>query len=317
MKLSEIYDLAVATGIDADLRRREVIEAELAKRREDFDKLSEEDKALFDEAGLNNPYSDTRILAGDPETEIKGILAGIDMETPEVILADRLREKGESIDLIMSHHPEGRALASLYAVMGMQADVWHAQGVPINVGDALMDPRAQEVRRGLSPTNHDRAVDAAKLLGFPIMCVHTPADNLVSSYLQKMFDDEPPVYLNDVVKKLKTIPEYQAGAKINAGPSIVAGSGGRRAGKVLVLMTGGTGGPEGAIEKLAAAGVGTVIEMHMGEKLRKKAEEHNLNVIIAGHIASDNIGMNLWLDKLEDRGVEIKTCSGLVRVERG
>lgn len=316
MKLRQIYELAIETGIEADPRGREVVEAELKKRKEAFDKLSDDDKALFDDDKLTNPYSDTRILAGDPEAEIGGLLAGIDMETPEVILADRLREKGERIDLLMAHHPEGAALAGLHEVMGLQADIWHAYGVPINVGDALMDARAREVQRALSPANHDRAVDAAKLLGFPMMCVHTPADNLVSQFLQELIDDEAPRYVDDVVKLLKTIPEYQAGAKIGAGPRIVVGSGGRRAGQAIVVMTGGTGGPKEAIEKLAAAGVGTVIEMHMDERLRKKAEEHHLNVIIAGHIASDNIGVNLWFDKLEARGVGVKTCSGIVRVER-
>lgn len=316
MKLREIYQLAIETGIEADPRGREVVEAELEKRKEAFEKLSDTDKAFFDSDKLTNPYSDTRILAGDPEAEIGGLLAGVDMETPEVVLADRLREKGESIDLLMAHHPEGAALAGLHEVMGLQADLWHKYGVPINVGDALMDARAREVQRGLSPANHDRAVDAAKLLGQSMMCVHTPADNLVSQFLQKLIDDEAPKYVDDVVKLLKTVPEYQAGAKIGAGPRIVVGSGGRRAGQSLVVMTGGTGGPQGAIEKLAAAGVGTLIEMHMDEKTRKKAEEHHLNVIIAGHIASDNIGINLWLDKLEERGVSVKTCSGVVRVKR-
>lgn len=316
MKLSKIYELAIETGIEADPRGREVVKAELEKRKEAFEKLSDDDKALFDDDKLTNPYSDTRILAGDPEAEIGVLLAGIDMETPEVILADRLRERGESIDLLMAHHPEGAALAGLHEVMGLQADIWHAYGVPINVGDALMDTRAREVQRALSPANHDRAVDAAKLLGLPMMCVHTPADNLVSQFLQKLIDDEVPRYVDDVVKLLKTVPEYKAGVKIGAGPRIVVGSGGRRAGQALVVMTGGTGGPKDAIEKLAAAGVGTVIEMHMDEKLRKKAEEHHLNVIIAGHIASDNVGVNLWLDKLEKRGVVVKTCSGIVRVKR-
>lgn len=316
MKLREIYELAIKTGIEADPRGREAVDAQLKKRKEAFEKLSDEDKALYDTDKLTNPYSDTRILAGDPDAEIGGLLAGIDMETPEVVLADRLREKGESIDLLMAHHPEGAALAGLHEVMGLQADLWHAYGVPINVGDSLMDGRAREVQRGLSPANHDRAVDAAKLLGQSMMCVHTPADNLVSQFLQKLIDDKAPRYVDDVVKLLKTIPEYQAGARIGAGPRIVVGSGGHRAGQALVVMTGGTGGPQGAIEKLAAAGVGTLVEMHMDEKTRKKAEEHHLNVIIAGHIASDNIGVNLWLDKLEERGVAIKTCSGVVRIKR-
>ena len=316
MKLKDIYELAIETGIGADPRGRAVIEAQLAKRREGFEKLSEEDKTLFDSEKLRNPYGDTRVLTGALEAEIGGLIAGIDMESSEILLADRLREKGEKIDMILAHHPEGAALAALHEVMGMQADVWHNFGVPINVGDAMIGTRAKEVQRALSPVNHNRPVDAARLLGLPMMCVHTPADNLVSEFLQKQFDDDPPLFLDDVVKRLKAVPEYEAAVRIGAGPRIIAGSGGNRAGKVLVMMTGGTGGPEESIERLAAAGVGTMVEMHLDEKLRKKAEEHHLNVVIAGHIASDNIGMNLLLDKLEAKGISIKTCSGLVRVKR-
>jgi len=316
MKLKDIYALAIKTAIDADPRGRDLIEAQLAKKREAFDKLSDEDKVLFDQEKLTNPYADTRILAGSPDAEIGGLLAGIDMEATEVLLADRLRDRGEAIDLVLAHHPEGAALAAMHEVMGVQADIWHRFGVPINVGDALIDQRAGEVQRALSPINHDRPVDAAKILGLSLMCVHTPADNLVSKFLQEKFDAEVPVYVDDVVKTLKAIPEYEAAIRINAGPRVVAGAGNKRAGKVLVLMTGGTGGPEGSIEKLAAAGVGTVVEMHLDEKLRKKAEEFHINVIIAGHIASDNIGMNMFLDKLEAKGLAVKVCSGLVRVKR-
>ena len=52
------------------------------------------------------------------------------------------------------------------------------------------------------------------------------------------------------------------------------------------------------------------------EKNRKKAEENNLNVVIAGHDSSDSIGMNLFLDELEKKGVEIIPCSGLIRISR-
>jgi hypothetical protein len=39
-------------------------------------------------------------------------------------------------------------------------------------------------------------------------------------------------------------------------------------------------------------------------------------VVIAGHIASDNIGLNLFLDQLVKGGVEVQTFSGLDRVSR-
>ena len=56
--------------------------------------------------------------------------------------------------------------------------------------------------------------------------------------------------------------------------------------------------------------------MHMGEDHRKEAEKHHLNVIIAGHMASDSLGMNLLLDEIARQGVKILSFSGFHRVER-
>ena len=76
----------------------------------------------------------------------------------------------------------------------------------------------------------------------------------------------------------------------------------RRAGKVLVDMTGGTSGSHDVYAKLAQAGVGTLLVMHISEKHRKEAEKNHVNVIIAGHMASDSLGMNLLLDGIEQQG---------------
>ena len=69
-------------------------------------------------------------------------------------------------------------------------------------------------------------------------------------------------------------------------------------------------------EKISQAGIGTVIGMHMEEEHRKEAEKHHVNVVIAGHIASDSLGMNLFLDELERKRIKVLTCSGLIRVKR-
>ncbi len=316
MKLKEIYSLAVKLGIEADPRGKEGVERYLKSLKESYERLPEKEKKLFDQEKLKNPYSDTRILSGDPDMEIKGVLAGIDMEVGEILLADRLREKGQKIDLILSHHPEGRALVSLHEVMTLQADVWHRFGVPINIGDALISERAKEVFRAFLPINHNRAVDAAKLLDFALMCVHTPADNLVTRYLQQIFDEKDPYKVSDVIDILREVPEYQKSTKEGVGPTLLVGDTNRRAGKVMVDMTGGTEGPEDAVEKLAEAGVGTLVCMHMSDKLRKKAESSKVSVIIAGHIASDSLGLNLFLDELEKEGIEIIPCSGFIRTSR-
>lgn len=316
MRLIEIYQKFISLGKENDPRPVEEVEKYLARAAKEYEKLSDEEKEYFDQERLTNPYGDTRILNGDPETEIKRILAGIDMETQEILLADRLREKGERIDLVLSHHPEGTALANLYRVMALQEDVLAQLGVPINVAEGVLASRISEVQRGIMPLNHQRSVDAARLLNLPFMCVHTPADNMVNTFLDKLFAEKKPETVGDIVEILLTLPEYQASKRTNAGPKLFTGKESNRAGKIFVDMTGGTSGSEDAFAKLAIAGVGTIVGMHMGEKHRKEAEKNHINVLIAGHMASDSLGINLLLDALEKEGLEVITCSGLHRVKR-
>ncbi len=317
MKLSDIYRIMVEAGIAADARDRDEIDRVLAAARAEYDKLEEDEKRFFDTERLTNPYSDTRICAGDPDAEIRGVLVGIDMEVGEVLLADRLREKGEPIDLVLAHHPEGPGFANLHKVMPMQADLWAAQGVGIGAADALIAPRAEEVRRKLMPANHYRAIDAARLLGFASVSCHTPADNSVNAFVQRFVDEQAPATLGDLVKALRTIPEYEDAARKGYGPALISGSASARPGRMVVDMTGGTEGPIDALERLSAAGVGTLVGMHYSEEHRKKAEELKLNLVIAGHVSSDTIGMNLVLDEIERAGdVRIVCTSGMVRVSR-
>ncbi|KUO48859.1 MAG: NGG1p interacting factor NIF3 [Desulfitibacter sp. BRH_c19] len=316
MKLKDIYQLAIQLGIENDPRDSEMVERVLRLAKEEFAELKYDKKKDFDQDKLDNPYADTRILAGESDQEIKCILTGIDMEVGEVLLADRLNEKGQKIDLILSHHPEGKALARLSEVMKLQEDLLNKWGVPISVAEGIMTKRIKEVDQGLWPINHNRTIDAAKLLGFAFMCTHTPADNLVTTFLQNYLDKAKPETLKGVVETLKEIPEFAQAIQTNAGPKILLGTEKRRAGKTIVEMTGGTSGSEDAFAKLSQAGISTLIVMHMGEKHRKLAEKNNMNVIVAGHMASDSLGMNLLLDKIEEKDIKIITCSGLIRVSR-
>lgn len=317
MRLGDIYKTCVSAGVAADPRGAAEVERVLASYRRDYDKLDAADRPFFDTEKLTNPYADTRICAGDADTEVRGLLVGIDMEVGEVLLADRLREKGEPIDLVFAHHPEGPGYANLHEVMYMQADLWAQQGVSIAAGDALIAPRAEEIRRRLSPVNHYRAIDAAKLLGLASLSCHTPADNSVQTFLTTFLDAEKPETLDELVKALRAIPEYEDAARKGYGPVIVQGSGSARPGRMVVDMTGGTEGPKEALDRLSAAGVGTLVGMHYSEEHRKHAEELKLNLVVAGHISSDVLGMNLVLDEIEKLGeVSVYCASGMVRVKR-
>jgi len=315
MKLGDIYQLAVDLGKRYDIRGDDLGRL-LRDELERYDRMNKDEREYYDIQNLDHPFSDTRILVGDTDTEVNTILCGIDMETPEILLADRLKQKGHNIDLVLAHHPEGIAAAALFEVMRVQADMLEKAGVPINVGEGIMASRISEVERRYLPMNHQRAVDAARLLDIPFMCIHSPADNLVQSYLENALEEASFSTLDDLLQVLLSIPEYRQAQMLKAGPKIIVGNRRRRSGRVFIKMTGGTAGSEKAYEKLVQAGVGTIICMHMPDKHRSLAKEHNLNVIIAGHMASDSLGMNLFLDELEKRGISIIPCSGLIRVSR-
>ncbi len=317
MKLKDFYKKAIQIGLENDPRGKETVLKELEKRKKEYESLSEKKKKYFDLESLENPYGDSRILFGNGDEEIQSIIAGIDMEVGEVILADSLRKSGHRIDAILSHHPEGGAYARLFTVMYMQADILGRFGVPINIAESLMESRIKEVERRLMPVNHTRAVDAAKLLNIPFLCLHTPADNMVATYLQKLFDEKNPYTLEDVIDLLLEIPEYSHAEKNNAGPRILIGNKDRKAGKIFVDMTGGTEGSKDIFKSMALSGINTIVAMHLSEDHRKEAEKNHLNVIIAGHIASDNLGLNLLLDKvLDGEKIKVYECSGFVRVIR-
>jgi hypothetical protein len=317
VKLKEIYETVIAKGIEADPRGRKTVLRSLEKKKKSYRDMKKEEKEFFDIEGLTNPYADTRILHGRGDKEIKTALVGIDMEMGEILLADRLSSKGQNIDLVIAHHPEGKAFANFYEVMHMQADILKKFGVPINIAESLLEGRIKEVERRLSPANHTRATDMAKLLDIPFMCMHTPADNMVTSCLQKTFDKKSPDTLGDMMKILKEIPEYREAAKNNSGPKILLGSDDRSAGKIFVDMTGGTEGAKGIFESLTNSGVNTIVGMHLSEEHRKEAEKHHMNVVIAGHISSDNLGINLMLDEVQKKGdLKIIPCSGFRRFMR-
>jgi len=319
MTIQQIYNLAVEMGVRADLRGATIVKKKLQREKEKFKKLSEEQKKEFDLEKLINPYADTRIYFGDPKKIVKRVLAGIDIETGEIMMARYLSQHENPIDLIIAHHPIGVGLAGLHEVVEMHTELLAKYGVPITVAEGLTLPRVSEVSRSVSSANHNQAVDAARILDMPIISTHTTCDNLVANFLQEEIEKnkEKLERVEDVMNLLKKIPEYQEAMKIKAGPMLFAGSPDRYVGKIaLTEITGGTSGAKEIYEKMAQAGVGTVIGMHMREEWKKEAEKAHINVVIAGHISSDSIGMNLFLDELEKRGVEIIPCSGLIRIKR-
>ncbi len=295
MKLGDIQKLAETLGLQNDLRSPAQV------------------KRYMKESGADVPYSDSIVNYGDLNTKVTRVLAGIDMQTPEILLADRLG----NIDLIISHHCEGKALAELHKVMHMQASILEQYGVPGHIAEGIMQDRIDQVIRKLHKTNHYRSIHAAELLKMPFMSVHTISDNMAATYIKKFLAKEKPNTISDTIKALLTIPEFKKGQEQGAGPMLTVGSLKNRLGKAAITgFTGGTEGSKEALEHLSKAGISTIIAMHMSDEHRKEAANHHLNVIITGHMSSDSLGMNLFLDELEKKGIVVIPASGLIRVSR-
>jgi hypothetical protein len=317
MKLSAFFQDAVQLGIEFDPRGKKRIDTILKKQKERSKKAEKKD--YFDEERTWNPFPDCRIINGTGKEEFTHIAIGIDIETPEMLLIDRLREKGTRIDGVMIHHPEGRALADLEKVMPMQADLLAGVGVPINRSEDLLKSRMDKIWRSIHADNLFRTERAAELLGIPAVVCHTITDNLVWSFMEKYICKKDYDDLGEILTAIADIPEYEYSAKKGNPPIIVSGGQGSRPGKICATeFTGGTNGPEEFFEAKARAGVGTVLSMHVTEKSLEEAKKHSINVIQCSHMASDALGINLMLDAMvkKDPKMRFIEMSGFVRVER-
>ncbi|RKY30150.1 MAG: NGG1p interacting factor NIF3 [Candidatus Omnitrophota bacterium] len=285
MKLSRLYNQVLKFGRDKDPRTKK-------------SKIS---------------YADTALLYGDPDTRVNKVMVGIDIDAAEILLADKIR-KSQGLDLVISHHPEGRAWAGFYKVMQLQVDMMVKAGIGRKEAQEMLDERMQEVERRVLPQNHMRTVDAARILDMPLMCAHTPADNHVSDYIYKLLARKKPKIVEDILAILKEIPEYKEADRELSGPRIILGSPKRNVGKVFVEMTGGTEGSKEVYANMHKRGIRTLVSMHLSEEHFKKVKDANLNVVIAGHISSDTLGLNLLLDRIEkEEPLEVIACSGFRR----
>jgi putative NIF3 family GTP cyclohydrolase 1 type 2 len=315
MKLKDIQNFFIEEGINEDPRGHDVVFNSLKARKIYIETLKDN---LFDYEYFTNPYCDSKIIYGDPNIDIKTVMVGIDIESEELLLAKHIINSGIKIDLVIAHHPEAYAYSSLYSVVKMNVDILSKYGVPINISEKIVNDNVNKIKTDIFSKNNDRVYDIAKLLNIPFMTAHTVADNHVSSFIKKKIDLLNPVYLKDIIEILNKIPEYKYAKKNFQQPFILNGCCDSKCGKIFVDMTGGVEIPE-SIEKLANVGVSTIVTMCLSSKSIENAKKYCLNVIFAGHISSDTLGLNLLFDKLElsfEENLKFIECSGFRRFTR-
>lgn len=259
-------------------------------------------------AGLEKAPHDTIIMV--PGENIKKVLIGIDMSTPELILAKDL-----GYDCVVSHHPQGGTASTEFSkVMDVQIEKMVEYGVPINKAQKALRKKQASIDLSSHVGNYDRSVSAAELLEMPYLNIHLPADligeRFVQEYLENEFDNKPKTTLQDIVDSLNELSVYKDAL---ASPVIRVGGPKDYAGKIVVLFAGGTNGGTDVYKSYFDAGVGTIICMHVPEDVKKAVAEQNIgNVIVAGHMASDTIGLNEIIKAFEQNGLEVTKMSGIL-----
>jgi len=316
MKLKEFYNNCVEAGIAGDRRGKAFITGLLKEEKKKYDKLEGFEKECYDVERLHNPYTDCRILYGDPNIQIKCMMVGIDAHADELLLANELRRRGKQVDVVLTHHPAGFAVKRLPEVMDIQTEQWIAFGVPTHLAEAMIEEKKTWAVRQFHVRNTDAPVDVARILDIPFMAAHTPADNWAAGYLQKRIDRVRPRTIGDLIDLLRDVPEYRYHAGLQAGPTLTCGSKENRAGKIYVDMTGGIMAGKNYLPELSKRGISTLVVMHIPDDAVDKAKEEKLNIIVAGHIASDTLGMNFLLDRALPKNVEVIECAGFKRFPR-
>ena len=311
MTIFEIFSDAVGVGIRHDFRPRDKV----------FSYYWKETIKGPAGAAIENPYADTGVVhAISLETEVRRAACGIDIGQDEILAAHAWQEgTGKAIDCFIAHHPRGRLLGSFPNIVKTQMGNLEASGVSTRGLEKLYDRQFREDQENARDINLYRTENTLELLGKNYISLHTPLDNLGARHVESIIRKSGARTLGECEEALMEIPEYKIFFEYSGiRPVSHVGKSSAKLGRFLLTeFTGGEEGPKEVYARMKRAGVDTIVVMHISAAALKAARKARLNVVSAGHISSDSIGMNLFCDMLEKRGVEILPLGGFIRHRRG
>ncbi|MEF8830211.1 MAG: hypothetical protein V5A23_01580 [Halobacteriales archaeon] len=259
----------------------------------------------LDMVGWDDVPGDSTVYV--PGDDVETALGGIDLESPEVQLASR-----EGYDLALAHHPVGGdARLEFPRVLDRQVEFMVDHGVPEDRAEEAVADLRRDTEHGAHSSNYRHDPSVAELLDQPYMNVHLAPDELGRRRFVEVVEQ---LDQDDTVGELKAafreaFPEIRA-----AKTDVVArvGDDDSELGEVAVHHAAGTNGGAEVAKAYFENGVDTVIYIHVGggdtAELREEYDDKNL--VVTGHIASDAVGMNEFVDFLEDHGVDCTCISG-------
>lgn len=260
--------------------------------------------------GAEQTPADSAIFV--PGDNIKRVLFGIDINSAHLLMAKQL-----GYDAVIAHHPYDRGLLS-WPVYLKHIDLMVRAGVPQAAAEAAVLPRIDALKQAGHSVNNDEVSSTARLLGLPFLNIHNPCDELGRRELQRVVDETiarngEDTLLDDIVGALNQgFAEFsQAAARIE----VMLGETDDYAGKTVVAHGAYTNGGSAVAAAYFRHGVNTLLYIHILPDELKKLKDMGYgsgkgHLIVAGHLAADSIGMNVYIRELEKHGVEVTRISG-------
>ena len=259
-------------------------------------------------AGLEEIPGDSAIHR--PGDGVERILFGIDLRAAELAIAS-----AQGFDCAISHHPVGgSSTLRFHEVLERHVDQMVDAGVPQDVAEETMRATIEERRVLNSMTNYDHGPSVARLLGIPYLNVHTPLDEIGRRRMAEAAAglDENATVAELVDRFYQTFGEFR-----NAATEIEIrfGRPENRIGRVVVSHGAGTNGGHPVAKAYFDHGIDTVIYIHCRPGDAKTLIEEfgeTRNLVVTGHVASDSVGINPYVERLREEGLDVTTFSGIV-----
>jgi hypothetical protein len=320
VNLRELYETSIRLGMALDVRGEAALQAQMERARQEYESLPAWQRPYFDQERGRNPFGDVRIAVGPDDVELETIVLGINIGVPELLLADRLRARGRRVDAVIAHHTSGIGVAPslVHDFMPVAIDFLAAEGVPRADAEGVINPYIEEKVAALEDF-HRIGPDTARLLGFPLACIHTPADYYIGQGVRPVVEEAAPRTIEDLLRALDTLPEVRGAAfATGARPWVMSGTLDWPAGRMLLKFGGGYILPPEAYTLLGRAGVNTVVQIGCTPAHARAAEAAGVAIVRIPHAACDNIGINLLLDDVErlHGRLEVIPCNSFERIRR-
>ncbi|NLY47264.1 MAG: hypothetical protein GX053_14950 [Tissierella sp.] len=259
----------------------------------------------LDMAGYDYIPADSEIyIQGD---KIKKVLFGVDIDSSDLYYA-----KANGYDAVIAHHPQANIINS-YEVFKDNINIMKKYGVPEEIAEKAIQEKYEQLKISVASSNYDDTISVAKMLNMPFLNIHQPLDEIGRRMMQEKIDDickDDETKIKDIVDGLSSFKEMiSARTKVE----LLIGDENNKAGKTVVAHGAYTNGGYPIANAFFENGVNTVIYIHIGyPDYVKLRNENKGNLIISGHIASDSVGINPFVEALREKGLDITTIKGII-----